>query len=132
VSEFDDEDPGNAPYVMPAHVRLLVSDVARARRFYEALGFTLRQEDPVFTHLRWARYADLFLVATPPGLPFVGARGAGVIVCYSAVDTDVDAIAERARAFGATFDGPRHQPWHTRELLVTDPDGYKLAFVQPA
>jgi hypothetical protein len=24
------------------------------------------------------------------------------------------------------------QPWHTRELIVTDPDGYRLNFIEPA
>jgi hypothetical protein len=24
------------------------------------------------------------------------------------------------------------QPWHTREVIVTDPDGYRLNFIEPA
>ncbi len=125
-------DGADDAYVMPAYVKLLSSDAARARAFYQALGFQLRQADPVFTHLRWARHADLFLVAAPPGLPLPAPRGAGVIVCFSALERDLDALAQLARAAGAAaLDGPRVQPWHTRELLVTDPDGYRVAFVQP-
>jgi lactoylglutathione lyase len=123
---------GDDAYVMPAYVKLLVTDAERSRTFYQALGFELRHADDVFTHLRWARFADLFLVATPPGLLFAGARGAGMIVCFSVVDDDLEAVAGRARAAGASVDGPRAQPWHTAELLVSDPDGYRLAFVQPA
>jgi lactoylglutathione lyase len=117
-------------YVMPAYVKLLVADPARSRAFYRGLGFQLRVEDQVFTHLRWAHHADVFLVATPPAARFAAARGAGVIVCFST--DEVDAVAERARGLGAATDGPSVQPWHTRELVVTDPDGYRLAFVEPA
>ena len=120
-------------YVMPVYVKLLCSDAARSCRFYEALGFERRQQDQVFTHLRWARHADLFLVTAPAGVPFVAPRGAGVIICFSVVDGGgVDAVVARAHAAGATVDGPRVQPWHTRELVVSDPDGYRICFVEPA
>jgi uncharacterized glyoxalase superfamily protein PhnB len=47
-------------------------------------------------------------------------------------DDAVDDVAERARAAGAPTDGPADQLWHTREVIVTDPDGYRLNFVQSA
>ena len=134
MSVNDSHDPaGDADdaYLMPAYVKLLVADAARSRAFYEALGFRVRHADDVFTHLRWARGADVFLVATPPGMPFAAARGSGVIVCVSAVDEDLETIAARARAAGGAVTGPAPQPWHTREIVVTDPDGYRVAFVQP-
>ncbi|MFT3775090.1 MAG: VOC family protein [Minicystis sp.] len=121
------------PYTMPAYVKLLVADTARAAGFYELLGFTRVHQDPVFTHLRWARYADLFLVATPPGLSLPGPHGVGVILCFHAGgDVALETIAARATAAGATVDGPRDQPWHTREVLVTDLDGYRVSFVEPS
>jgi lactoylglutathione lyase len=134
MSDEDDAagGPADDAYLMLAYVKLLVSDAARARAFYVALGFEVRHADQVFTHLRWARGADLFLVAPPPGVPFAAARGAGVLVCFAVVDDDLDALAVRARAAGAKVDGPAVQPWHTRELVVTDPDGFRIAFVQPA
>jgi catechol 2,3-dioxygenase-like lactoylglutathione lyase family enzyme len=134
MSDEDDASGGRADeaYLMPAYVKLLVSDAARARAFYVALGFEVRHGDQVFTHLRWARGADLFLVAPPPGVAFTAPRGAGVLVCYAVVDDDLDAIAVRARAAGAKVDGPAVQPWHTRVLVVTDHDCFRLAFVQPA
>jgi catechol 2,3-dioxygenase-like lactoylglutathione lyase family enzyme len=123
----------DAPYLMPAYVKLLVADAERAAGFYELLGFTRVHRDPVFVHLRWARYADLFLVATPPGLTLPGQRGLGVIVCFHAGgDLALETIAARAQAAGAVVDGPRDQPWHTREVLVTDPEGYRVAFVEPS
>jgi catechol 2,3-dioxygenase-like lactoylglutathione lyase family enzyme len=121
------------PYPMPAYVKLLVADAARAAGFYELLGFVRVREDGVFVHLRWAHHADLFLVATPPGLSLPGPRGAGVIVCFHAGgDLSLETIAARALAAGAAVDGPRDQPWHTREVLVTDLDGYRVAFVEPS
>lgn len=121
------------PYVMPAYAKLLVTDAERAAGFYELLGFQRIHRDQVFIHLRWARYADLFLVATPPGMSLPGARGIGVILCFTASgDVALETIAARAAAAGAAVDGPREQPWHTREVLVTDPEGYRVSFVEPA
>ena len=28
-------------------------------------------------------------------------------------------------------DGPVNQPWNTREIVVPDPDGYRLIFFEP-
>jgi lactoylglutathione lyase len=119
------------PYLMPSHVRLLVSDVERATAFYEALGFQQVNRDAVFVHLRWARYADVFLVGTPSGVSIPGQRGLGVLVCFYAAGVPLEAIASRAATRGAPMDGPKAQPWFTRELVVTDPEGYRLAFVEP-
>jgi catechol 2,3-dioxygenase-like lactoylglutathione lyase family enzyme len=116
-------------YLMASYLKLLVADASRARGFYVALGFELRAQDAVFSHLRWRRHADLFLVAAPPGLPLPAPRGQGVIVCYAAGEIGLDELAARAGALGAHVEPPRATPWHTRELLVTDPDGYRVAFV---
>ena len=116
---------------MPLHVRLLVADAARAASVYEALGFERIHADPVFVHLRWARYADVFLVAQPPGMG-LPSRGAGVLLCFAAVEVDLETIAARAQAAGLRAEGPQAQPWHTRELTVADADGYRLVFTAPA
>lgn len=115
---------------LPSFVKLLVSDSARSQRFYEALGFEPVHADRVFVHLRWAPHADLYLVSAPAGLPLPSPRGAGVLVCYAAGETDVSEIAGRAMALGAELQGPVDEPWFTREIVVTDPDGYRLNFVQ--
>lgn len=118
-------------YLMASFVKLLVADLAAATRFYEGLGFALVHADAVFAHLRWARHADVFLVGTPAGQRVEGRRGLGVLVCFTTSEPDVDTIAARARALGAGVEGPADQPWLTRETIVTDPDGYRLNFVQP-
>jgi len=116
-------------------VKLLVADPDRSIPLYEALGFEVAERDPVFTRLRLPNGADLFLVRLPAGRGLEGKRGVGALVCFR-VDRDadggVDALAERARAARAPVDGPTDQPWHTREIVVTDPDGYRLNFVQSA
>ena len=116
---------------LPSFVKLLVRDLARAGSFYGSLGFSRVHADPVFLHLRWAPHADLYLVAAPAGVPLPEPRGAGVLVCYAARDEDVDALAARARALGATVQGPHVQPWNTREVIVVDPEGYRVNFVEP-
>jgi catechol 2,3-dioxygenase-like lactoylglutathione lyase family enzyme len=121
----------DAPYVPASYPRLLVRDADRAVTFYGALGFELVHRDRVFAHLRWAPQADVYLVSTPPGLALDGTRGVGVILCFDTRHVDLETVAERARTAGATVDGPRDQPWFTRELSVIDPDGYRLAFVTP-
>jgi catechol 2,3-dioxygenase-like lactoylglutathione lyase family enzyme len=122
----------DARYLMSSYARLLVADRGRSLAFYQALGFERIASDPVFVHLRWARHADLFLVATPPGAgPVAGRRGVGVLLCWHAGDRGLDAIAARAEQAGGTRQGPTEQPWMTRELIVEDPDGYRLVFVEP-
>ena len=44
----------------------------------------------------------------------------------------VDRLAERAREIGAQIlAGPSTQPWQTREVMLADPDGYRLTFTKP-
>lgn len=118
---------------LPTYVKLLAEDPERTAGFYELIGFERVHHDAVFTQLRWAAGASLFLVATPPGLSLSGPRGLGVIVCFHAGgDLALETIAARASAAGAAVDGPRDTPWFTREVVVTDPEGYRVAFVEPS
>ncbi|MES2639965.1 MAG: VOC family protein [Myxococcota bacterium] len=108
--------------------KLLVTDADRSVAFYEALGFVLTERDAVFARLRWTNGADLFLVRQPAGQTLEGRRAVGVLVCFRT--EGVDTLAGWARAAGARVDGPTDQPWHTREIVVTDPDGYRLNFLE--
>ena len=46
---------------------------------------------------------------------------------YCTTTQDVDALAEGIVARGGKLDqGPRDQPWGTREFALTDPDGFKI------
>lgn len=121
----------SAPLKLDSFVKLLVLDLPASARFYEALGFTKVGADGTFVHLRWESKGDVLLVGTPTGVRVDGRRGWGVLLCFS-TETDVDELARRARALAAPTQGPEVQPWHTRDLVVTDPDGYRLNFLQPA
>lgn len=127
----------NPSAAMPAFVKLLVTDAARSRAFYDALGFELVFADSLFTHLRWGPGADVFLVTAPAGREVPAPRGAGVLICFTVgalvARPSVDALAATARAQVPVpvVDGPRDQPWFTREVVVMDPDGYRVAFVEP-
>jgi catechol 2,3-dioxygenase-like lactoylglutathione lyase family enzyme len=108
-------------------VTFATPDMARAVRFYEALGFSKAYggEAATFTsfrvgtgHLNLAR-AD----GEPPS------RGGVRVIFY--VD-DVDAMYAHALARGLTPDtSPRDAVWGERYFHLTDPDGHALSFARP-
>ncbi|HLT29466.1 MAG TPA: VOC family protein [Myxococcaceae bacterium] len=120
------------PETLPSFTKLLIRDQRRAAALYTALGFETLFRDEVFLHLRFAPGAELYLVTAPPNAPLPEPRGAGVLVCFAVgAGVSLDALAEQAREVGAPVQGPSDQPWNTRELIVTDPEGYRINFVQP-
>lgn len=110
-------------------VKLLVLDKNESAAFYEKLGFTRIGTDGTFIHLRWEEHGDVMLVPAPTGVRVDGKRGWGILMSFTS-KTALEEIATRAGA--APKEGPDVKPWHTRELVVTDPDGYRLNFVTPA
>lgn len=127
-------DPSIEIYPMPAFPTLEVSDLNASVRWYQnVLGFqhiaTLPAPDgqPAVTHLRWAKYADLLL--TPARSKATGPRGLGVTFYFAVSENRIDALADRARAAGSTIlEGPIDRPWNIREVIIADPDGYRLSF----
>jgi lactoylglutathione lyase len=117
---------------MQAFVKMLVADGERSARFYEALGFERVNVEPPFIHLRWGESADVYLVATPAGAALQGRKGLGVLVGFRTGPQGLEAVIARALKLGLEIEGPTLQPWHTREILLTDPDGYRLNFIEPA
>ncbi|SEL43621.1 Glyoxalase/Bleomycin resistance protein/Dioxygenase superfamily protein [Stigmatella aurantiaca] len=113
-------------------MKVLVSDGERSARFYEGLGFERVQSEPPFLHLKWRGTADVYLVSMPSGVGMEARRGVGVLLGFRTGEGGVDAVAARAAQEGVSFDGPTLQPWHTREIVITDPDGYRLNFIEPA
>jgi catechol 2,3-dioxygenase-like lactoylglutathione lyase family enzyme len=118
--------------VLSSFVKLLVSDVERSAAFYEALGFKRLRSDPPFLQLRWENQAEVFLVKAPAALAVESRRGAGVLIGIRVGALGVEEVAARAQALGVSVDGPTRQPWHTREIVLADPDGYRLNFIEPA
>ena len=118
--------------LLSSFAKVLVSDPERSAKFYEALGFKRTHAEPPFIHLRWEGQAEVYLVAMPTAVGMEGRRGLGVLLGFRIGATGLEEVAARARAFGANVEGPTVQPWFTRELIVTDPDGYRLNFIEPA
>jgi len=123
-------------YPMPSFVTLVVSDIERSTDWYcNGLGFlevfTMPGPGgaPSLVHLRWTRYGDLLLYPDRGGALAATPRGKGVGLNYAA--EDVDQLATRAREHGAqVVEGPVDRPWNARELVILDPDGYRLVFNQ--
>ena len=124
-------------YPMPSFVTLAVADVQASASWYQSvLGFRLVFSlpgpggAPMMSHLRFARYADLLLAASrkPAGTP----RGAGVQLNFTLAAGALDQFAAHAGSEWHECRGPVLQPWNSREFYVTDPDGYRLAFIEQA
>jgi uncharacterized glyoxalase superfamily protein PhnB len=120
-------------YPMPSFPILAVGDVEASQRWYQdALGFqhvfTMPGPTgaPGLVHLRWAKYADLLLRASPP---IGGTKGIGITLNFAVALGALDTLVERAKKAHATFvKEPGDRPWNARDFTVADPDGFQLTF----
>lgn len=118
-------------YAMPAFVTLPVTDLDRAQRWYEALGFVLLAElghGPArLLHLRRYRYQDLLLVAAvPEAEPTIGLRPR-VSFAHTGPLDELGEMAAALRAQDAgQVTGPTPTPWHAVELVAVDADGHQV------
>jgi catechol 2,3-dioxygenase-like lactoylglutathione lyase family enzyme len=112
-------------------VTLATHDMARALRFYRALGFQVEYggEEASFTSLAVGPgrlNQHLNLTVAPPEQRWTWW---GRVIVYVA---DVDALYAQARTRGLTpSTEPRDAPWGERFFHITDPDGHELSFAQP-
>jgi uncharacterized glyoxalase superfamily protein PhnB len=128
-------------YPMPSFPTLQVSDLETSSKFYqEALGFkhifTMPGPGgtPALVHLRWMKSADLLIALPRDGQELSQPRGVGISLNFSLLDRfegDIEAFAKQAREYGANVTGPIAQPWNAYEVIVLDPDGYRLSFSAP-
>ena len=108
-------------------VTLATHDMARAVRFYRALGFQMRYggEAAGFTSFA-AGDGCLNLIAQPAARRW---SWWGRLILYV---RDVDVVYQRARAAGlAPEAAPRDAEWGERYFHLTDPDGHELSFAKP-
>jgi catechol 2,3-dioxygenase-like lactoylglutathione lyase family enzyme len=108
-------------------VRIFVSDLERARRFYGgALGLEERAAEP-----GWVVFdgggVDVIVEACAPG----DAEGADLVGRFLAVSFSVeggiDAAYQRLKERGVAFAGPpEKQPWGGTLAFARDPDGNVL------
>jgi catechol 2,3-dioxygenase-like lactoylglutathione lyase family enzyme len=105
-------------------VTLATHDMAKAVRFYRALGFPLRYggEGASFTSLS---AGNACLNLTTEGSERDWSWWGRVIFYVS----DVDAFHQRAIAAGLAPDfAPRDATWGERYFHISDPDGHELSF----
>jgi catechol 2,3-dioxygenase-like lactoylglutathione lyase family enzyme len=109
---------------MPAFVTFAVADVERTVDFYvNALDFVELFRMPGLVHLRRWRYQDILV------RPGECDPGKGWAVSIAALAEDLPALVEKARAHGGgSVSDPTDTPWNTRDVNVTDPDGYRLVY----
>jgi catechol 2,3-dioxygenase-like lactoylglutathione lyase family enzyme len=107
-------------------VTLATLDMARAVRFYRALGFSIRYggEEASFTSFALGSgYLNLVLRPNP------SPQGWGRVIFYV---PDVDALYDRALDAGLIpATAPRDAEWGERYFHIADPDGHELSFAKP-
>lgn len=129
MSSNTNENEVTEVYPMPMFVTLEVSDVAKSTEWYQdVLGFTNVFQQPTVAHVRYRKYGDILLV--PTGNEY-GERGHGVSICFNVEDETIEDIAERATGAGASVSGPYETAHNSREIAITDQDGYTMRFSEP-
>jgi predicted enzyme related to lactoylglutathione lyase len=108
-------------------VVIRVTDLARARRFYESLGLTFREEQ------HGSGPAHLACELGDSVVEIYPAKSAEDLTTRTRLGfrvTDLDALAEAAaRANGSMATPPLASPWGRRAVL-RDPDGHFVELVE--
>jgi catechol 2,3-dioxygenase-like lactoylglutathione lyase family enzyme len=126
TSKIQTANSGEPRVVSLSAVTLATRDMARAVRFYEALGFPCKYGGPSegFTSFEFGN-TFLNLIADSRGSAGWWGR---VIVHVS----DVDGMYSRALAAGITPEfAPQDAPWGERYFHVFDPEGHEISFAKP-
>jgi uncharacterized protein len=111
-------------------ITLGVSDLARARAFYEAVGWTTRakpDDDVVFFQAGGMVLAlwDRARLAEDSGVTDAGGWGGVTMAHNERSPAKVDAVIERARAAGATIPRAGAETfWGGYSGVFVDPDGH--------
>jgi catechol 2,3-dioxygenase-like lactoylglutathione lyase family enzyme len=108
-------------------VTLATHDMARAIRFYSALGFSIRTGgvSAGFTSLR-AGQCYLNLIGAPANQRW---SWWGRLIIHT---SDVDGMYRHAVAQGVQPQfAPRDAEWGEHYFHITDPDGHELSFARP-
>jgi uncharacterized glyoxalase superfamily protein PhnB len=120
-------DPAESPIQSISALTLATHDMARAVRFYRALGFTMKYggEDASFTSfLAGSSYLNIVSAASDTRWSWWGRA-----IFYVA---DVDAFyAQAIRAGLEPAFAPSDASWGERYFHLIDPDGHELSFARP-
>ena len=126
-------------YPIPLFPTLSVTDVAASLEWYtNKVGFVSAYSLPMpggglaMAHVRWRKYADLLLVPDSSLPESEHPKGVGVAFSLLVDTTSVDEMAAYLASNGVEIaEGPINRPWNTRDIVVHDPDGYRLVFFEP-
>ena len=119
--------------VMPT---LTVSDIHASLSFYrDVMGFvvsdTIEHDGEVLGASIKAGTVELLLGQDDFKKGRERKKGVGFRL-YCVTHQEIDEIAAGIEERGGTLDQqPQDQPWGTRDLAITDPDGYKLSISTP-
>jgi uncharacterized glyoxalase superfamily protein PhnB len=119
--------PTGGPIRSISALTLATHDMARAVRFYRALGFTMKYggEDASFTSfLAGSSYLNIVSAASDTRWAWWGRA-----IFYVADVDDMYATAVRA-GLEPSF-APRDATWGERYFHLIDPDGHELSFARP-
>ena len=111
-------------------ITLGVADLARTRRFYEALGWTTNagpEDDVVFFQTGEMVVAlwDRARLAEDSAVADHGGWGGVTLALNFASPAEVDSVIEEARAAGATIGRePAETFWGGYSAIFVDPDGH--------
>ena len=119
-------------------IELFVSDLARSRAFYEALGFRVVRE---FGDWQMLALGDNVLDLQGDGHAVAGPhyftpeiwrspRGTGVEISIEV--EDVDSLYALAQRLAVDIVKPiQDRSWNARDFRIADPDGYFIRFTTP-
>jgi catechol 2,3-dioxygenase-like lactoylglutathione lyase family enzyme len=113
---------------------LLVADMRATLDFYvDVLGFTQTgyypiESDPIRTEVRRDGVAIVFYTESQRGLGEAPAQS-GLLYVFP---DDLDRLAAELQGKVALLWGPEETEFGVREFAIRDPNGYVLAFAEPA
>ncbi len=119
--------------VMPT---LTVNDLHASLEFYrDVLGFivvdTIEHEGTLVGASVRAGTVDILLGQDDFAKGRNRVKGVGARL-YCVTHQDIDEVAAAIKSRGGKLDSePQDQPWGTRDVALTDPDGYKLSISSP-
>lgn len=125
------------PQLTPHHVGLVVSDLARSKDFYSALGFVVESEmgdeKRTITFLRLGAFElELFCYTDePPALTGTGLTLGFRHFALSTGDMDTTLAALKTAGVVEQDAVPRDVPGVARLVFFRDPDGVEIEVMQP-
>jgi uncharacterized glyoxalase superfamily protein PhnB len=126
----------NSLEVQTLSASMTVKDLEKSAEWYsDSLGFTVadrRERDGKLVAVALTAGATRILLNQDDGAKGLDRTKGQGISLYFTTHQDIDALATRAQANGATLQaGPADMPWGVRMISLHDPDGFKLVFAKP-